>query len=104
MAIGEGLMRPPRQGRHRQRAAADGVRRWDRAYLLILGWGAAIDPPPAPSTSARREQEVEHDGGLRARVEPAPGAGPDDRAAARAAARPSTRSRRGAGEREGLPR
>ena len=49
------------QVRRRMRPAADGARRWDRAYLLILGWGAAIDPPaaPGPGTSSRREQEVE---------------------------------------------
>src|SRR3954453_17220536 len=104
MALGVGLRRRRWQVRGRMRPAADGARRWDRAYLLILGWGTAIAPPPAPSTSARREQEGEHDGGLCARVDPAPGAGPDHRAAARAATRPSTRSGRGAGERDGLPR
>src|SRR3954454_22400134 len=104
MGIGVGLMRRQWQVRRRMRPAADGVRRWDRAYLLILGWGTATAPPPAPSTSARREQEVEHDGGLCARVDPAPGAGADRRAAARAAARPPARAGRGAGEREHLPR
>src|SRR4051794_10516111 len=107
IAIGEGLMQRQWQARRRMRPAADGARRWDRTYLLILGWGAAIDPPaaPGPGTSFRREQEVEHDGGgLRARVDPAPSAGADHRAAARAAARPSARAGRGAGEREHLPR
>src|SRR5690242_20679005 len=103
MAIGAGLMGRQWQVPRRTRAGAGGVRRWDRAYLLILGWGTAI-APPAPSTSARREQEVGHDGGLCACVDPAPGAGPDDRTATRPATRPSARSRRGAGEREGLPR
>src|SRR3954451_4628424 len=49
-------------------------------------------------------QEVSHDGGgLCARVDPAPGAGADHRAAARAAARPPARTGRGAGERGRLP-
>src|SRR3954464_14310564 len=105
MVIGEGLMRRQWQIRRRMLPAADGARRWDRAYLLILGRGTAIDRPtaPGPSTSSRGSQEVSHDGGgLCARVDPAPGA--DHRAAARAAARPPARTGRGAGERGGLPR
>src|SRR3954471_23545356 len=65
MVIGEGLMRRQWQIRRRMLPAADGARRWDRAYLLILGWGTAIDRPtaPGPSTSSRGSQEVSHDGG-----------------------------------------
>ena len=49
-------MRRQWQVRRRMQPAADGARRWDRAYLLILGWGTAIDRPaaPGPSPSSRR--------------------------------------------------
>src|SRR4051794_19557665 len=59
MAIGEGLMRRQWQVRRRMRPAADGARRWDRAYLLILGWGTAIAAPPAPSTLARPDRRAD---------------------------------------------
>jgi hypothetical protein len=43
--IGEGIMERQWRVRRRMRPVADGVRRWDRAYLLILGWGATSDRP-----------------------------------------------------------
>jgi hypothetical protein len=38
--------------RRQTRPAADGARRWDRAYLLILGWGTTIDRPAGPDPGA----------------------------------------------------
>lgn len=48
---------------------ADGQRRWDRAYQLLLAWAI-------PLTDATKEAENER-GDLRARVESATGAGRD---------------------------
>ena len=63
MAIGEVPMKRQWQVRRRMRPAADGARRWDRAYLLILSWSRADDQPAAsvPGTSSQRAQEVSHE-------------------------------------------
>ena len=36
--------------RRQMRPAADGARRWDRAYLLVLGWGTSDRPAGVPGT------------------------------------------------------
>src|SRR3712207_4052643 len=95
-------MEHPWQVRSRPQPAADGARRWDRAYLLVLGWSRTEDRPalPEPGTSSRHPQEVGHeDGGLCPGLDAATGAGPNHRPAARTAARPPWQPGRGAGER-----
>ncbi len=87
-------MQHPWQVRRRMQPVADGARRWDRAYLLVLSWSRADDRPalPEPGTSSQQAQEVSHDGsgGLRSGVDAAAGAGSEHRAAARTAACPSS--------------
>jgi hypothetical protein len=65
---------------------ADGNRRWDRAYQLLLEWGdpAAVQPiaqtltPTIRSNSQQRWEEVsDADRRLRSRLNPQPSAEPD---------------------------
>lgn len=51
-------MSRPWQVRRQMQPAADGARRWDRAYLLVLGWSRTDDRTarPEPGTS-RQAQE-----------------------------------------------
>ena len=67
-------------------SVADGNRRWDRAYQLLLEWGdpAARQPgsqtlaPTIRSGTHQRWEEVPHaDRRLRARLNPQPSAEPD---------------------------
>ena len=50
-------MQRPWQVRRRMQPAADGARRWDRAYLLVLSWSRPDDRPalrsraPPPTTA-----------------------------------------------------
>lgn len=69
-------------------SVADGNRRWDRAYQLLLEWGDPVAPVPNPITQTavpmlrsgthQRWEEVPHaDRRLRARLNPQPSAEPD---------------------------
>ena len=65
---------------HRQMVpASDGARRWDRAYMLILGWEtSAKRPEPVEGATSRPVQEANHeDSCLRARLDAASGPGPN---------------------------
>ena len=58
-------------------ARGDAARRWDQAYLHLLGWAA-------PKGTAKKEvPEARSD--LHPGINPAPSAGPQDRPAARKA-------------------
>jgi hypothetical protein len=78
--IGEVAMKCPWQVRRQMLPASDGTRRWDRAYRLILGWEASAQQsgPLGESATSQPVQEVNHeDSGLRARLDPASGSGPN---------------------------
>jgi hypothetical protein len=60
----------------------DGQRRWDRAYQEVLAWTKEMAVAPAGAWRGPGVREDGHEGGaLRPRVDAAPGAGPDGRAA-----------------------
>jgi len=69
-------------------AAADGRRRWDRAYQQLLGWTAPDLPPLVVATSGGQEAEGDHArGDLCPGIDAAAGADADDCAATRPLAR-----------------
>ena len=69
-------------------SVADGARRWDRAYQLVLEWADLAISQPLPQTLVptirsgthlRWEEEAPHaDRHLRSRLNPQPSAEPDD--------------------------
>src|SRR5262245_62003013 len=69
-------------------ATADGQRRWDRAYQRLLSWTMPNPQPPVPSASEQLAEVADASSGLCAGLDPAPGAGADDRAATGTAAGP----------------
>lgn len=67
-------------------SVADGARRWDRAYQLVLEWADLATSQPLPKTLApricsdthQRWEEAPHaDRRLRSRLNPQPRAEPD---------------------------
>src|SRR4051812_384639 len=80
-------MKRPWQTRRQQQERPDGEQRWDRAYQSLLQWSQASNQPTAWHPSVQMEPEGRDEGSsLRAGLDPAASADPDDRAAAPPAA------------------
>src|SRR5919107_2468096 len=91
--------------RRTTRPAPEGHRRWDRAYQGVLAWTEGPADEPVGTSRGPGARETGHEGGaLRSRVDAAPGAGPDGRAAAGAPDGPRAAARLGRAPRPRLPR
>src|SRR3712207_2054077 len=91
--------------RRTTRPDPDGQRRWDRAYQAALAWTEGLAAGPARASRGPGAREDGHEGGpLRPRVDAAPGAGSDGRAADRAPDGPRAPARLGRPPRPDLSR
>jgi hypothetical protein len=89
--------------RRTTRPDPDGQRRWDRAYLEVLAWTEEPAGAPADGSRGLGVREGGHESGaLCPRVDTAPGAGPNGRAAAGAPQRPRAAARLGRALHRGL--
>src|SRR5215203_5413416 len=91
--------------RRTMRPTPEGQRRWDRAYQELLAWTEGPADGPAGASRSPGAREAGHEGGaLRARVDAAPSAGPDGRAAAGTPDGPRAAARLGRAPRPHLSR
>src|SRR5512143_1800363 len=106
--LGEAAMKHHWRTSRRLMPHPDGLRRWDRAYQLLLEWASGVPasgrPPSEGAGDSKPEGEATDESrDLRARLDAAAGRGPDHRRADRAAARPRPDAGLGAARGEHLP-
>src|SRR5712691_9700770 len=88
--------------RRELKPVSDGQRRWDQAYQYLLRWALLSESAQIPSSIQTQEVYDEHCD-VCTRVDPAPGADPDHRTAARAVAGPGAEPGMGSAGREHFP-